>query len=213
MINGLSRWTESIRRIWFDFEDGLFEWRHGLDLSAQVPHHQLVADDAECLSHATAYHAVWCRNLRVLLQQARLTGSGFENFVDIGAGKGKACFYASRRMQFSRVVGVEFSAPLVETAKRNAMRFGKAHITFEQADAACYRLPDSPCIVFMFNPFDEVIMRRFLTHNAAHFGRWGSVVAYANDMQRAVLEEQGFEATYRDPLRKISLYVPRLAGL
>lgn len=201
--------AESIKRRWFDFEDWYFERRNGFDLSTQVLHNKLVAGNTESLAHATAYHAVWCRNLRVLLKQSQQMRQVFETFVDIGSGKGKACFYASQHMPFSRVLGVEFSAPLVKIARRNSARFGKSHIVFEEADATNYTLPDSPCIVFMFNPFDDVILRRFLEHNQAHFARWNSVVAYANDIQRAVFSHHGFETVYRDPFRKISLHALR----
>jgi SAM-dependent methyltransferase len=197
---------ENIKRNWFDFEDIYFERRYGLTLSTQVLHEQLVADNPEALQHATAYHAVWCRNLRVLLEEARQLGRAFDVFVDIGSGKGKACFYASTRLAFKQVLGVEFSGPLADIARANAVKFGDPRIKFLTADATCFDLPDSPCVVFLFNPFDEVILERFIKHNLDHFMHHGSALAYANDKHRLVLADHGFETIFRDPTRKISLH-------
>ena len=60
--------------------------------------------------------------------------------------------------------------------------------------------------IFMFNPFDDVILNRFLEHNREHFRRYRSIVAYANDIHRHVLVRQGFNTVYRDPLRSLSLF-------
>ena len=58
----------------------------------------------------------------------------------------------------------------------------------------------------MFNPFDDVILERFVRHNLDHFRQHRSVIAYANDVQRMTLVRFGFETIYRNQERKISLY-------
>ncbi len=111
--------VESIKRKFFDFEDFLFEKWHGIDVRGVITNENLVTPDLDRRNHATAYHAVWCRNLRALLAEAAKTGNSFENFVDVGSGKGKACLYAHFRKSFQKIIGVEFSTPLVEIANRN----------------------------------------------------------------------------------------------
>ena len=58
-------------------------------------------------------------------------------FLDIGAGKGKACFYASPR--FERVIGVEYSALLVDAAKANLRRAGHSNSGNRKTVRNCHR--------------------------------------------------------------------------
>jgi SAM-dependent methyltransferase len=190
----------------FDLEDRLFEKRHGLELGGVIPREKLIADDHNSVAHATAYHAVWCRNLRKLLTEARKTGGAFRHFIDIGSGKGKACFYASRDSGFEQITGVEFSKPLVDIAEANRKKFRSRNISFVYADAAQFLLPDAPVLVFMFNPFDGAMMQRFVNNNIDHFRKRKSVIAYANDKERESLAACGFTAIFREPAYKISLH-------
>ena len=79
---------EKISRMLFSLEDWLFETRYGLQLGGIVQHSSLSSENPMSLAHATAYHAVWCRNLRELFTEANKTGIVCENFIDIGSGKG-----------------------------------------------------------------------------------------------------------------------------
>ena len=197
---------EALKWRWFDFEDYLFEKRHGLDLGGIIPVKDLIDDTDLPVAHASNYHAVWSRNLRELFREARRAGHQFDNFVDIGSGKGKACFYAHGRQPFRNILGVEFSSALIEIANRNQQKFGASNIAFHNADATGFSLPPGKNFVFMFNPFDGAILERFIQHNLDHFRQHRSIIAYANDVQRMTLEKLGFEAFYRNPERKISLY-------
>lgn len=201
---------ERLKRWRFDREDQQFEARYGLSLAQLVPHEQLVSSNQAALAHATAYQGVWCRNVRTLLLEALRCNPGLRHFVDLGSGKGKACFYAATQHAFERIVGVEFSEPLVDIANQNLALFEARHpgeaIAFLAADASTFELPHGATLVFMFNPFDGVILEHFLRHNRAHFAKHRSLVAYANDIHRSVLREQGFDAVYRDPVRCVSLF-------
>lgn len=197
---------ESFKRKIFDFEDYLFEKWHGIELSTKVSNKDLVADNKDSLSHATAYNAVWCRNLRELFHEVQKTGYDFENFIDIGSGKGKACFYAGTKRAFKKIIGVEFSKPLVAIAERNKYKAGKDDIFFINADATEFELPNQTNLIFMFNPFDNVVLEKFISNNISHFKNHNSVIAYANDIQRLSLTKFGFETIFRNQTRKISLY-------
>jgi len=197
---------EQFKRRLFALEDHVFEIRHRIDVGGAVSHENLVSTNGDSLPHATAYNAVWCRNLRELFREARKTGVAFRNFVDVGAGKGKACFYASSAMSFDKIVGIEFSKSLIEIAKRNQTRYRATNIDFQLADAAQYLLPAGNALIFLFNPFDEVILNAFIENNLKHFGENRSVIAYANDVHRKLLTARGFETLFRSQTRKISLY-------
>jgi SAM-dependent methyltransferase len=200
----LLAFLEKLRRKLFALEDRLFDLRHNVRTGGVVAGSDLsAADFPEASSHATAFQSVWCRNLRVLVREARRAGN-FNTFIDVGAGKGKACFYASAR--FAQVIGIEFSRQLVDAAEENLRRSGKQNIRFICADAAQYDLPPAASLVFLFNPFDSVLFERFILRNRARIKSDGSLIAYANDIQRAVLEKLGFKCLFRDVYRSISLW-------
>jgi SAM-dependent methyltransferase len=192
---------EKLKRLAYGLEDRLFDLRHGTDTRGVLP--PSVHGEAQAAQHATSYQAVWTRNLRVLLREARKIQQA-HLFVDIGSGKGKACIYAAP--QFARVIGVEYAQSLVEEARRNQQRAGRGNIAFVHADAADYDLPDEPALVFLFNPFDAVILGRFLARNAGRMRAQRSVIAYANDLQRQVIADAGFACEFREAARNISLW-------
>lgn len=199
---------EAIKRKMFDFEDYLFEKKYGLDLRGIIKKDELTAEDKNSLFHATAYHAVWCRNLRQLFLEATKIQINFESFIDIGSGKGKACFYAEQNklLSFNSIIGVEFSLPLIDISNKNKAVFKSKKVSFLNYDASQYELPNRTCLVFMFNPFDETILETFISNNIDHFKKYNSVVAYANDIHKDLLSEFGFTTLFRNDTRKISIY-------
>jgi predicted RNA methylase len=84
-------------------------------------------------------------------------------FVDLGCGKGRAVLLASE-FGFRETIGVELNPSLAEIARANADRWladGKAQcpVRIDQADAAEFLWPATPCVVFLFNPFGAEVMR------------------------------------------------------
>jgi SAM-dependent methyltransferase len=116
-------------------------------------------------------------------------------FVDIGCGVGRACFFAAYYGEFSNVIGMDFNAALIDLARENSSRFdnrNSATLDFQVGDAREYRLPDSRCVVFLYNPFDANVLRQFLEKNRDHFQRRNSILIYVNDVHRGVMPEVGF---------------------
>lgn len=75
-----------------------------------------------------------------------------------------------------------------------------------EGDAATFVLPQATNLVFMFNPFDHVILEKFISVNLEHFKKHHSVIAYANDVHKATLGAFGFQTIFRNQTRKISLH-------
>jgi hypothetical protein len=78
-------------------------------------------------------------------------------FIDIGAGKSRTLLLASR-YNFSKIIGVEFAKELVACAARNIASFKSdwqkcRDLEIVEADAAQYQLPDTPLVLFFYNPF------------------------------------------------------------
>lgn len=193
---------EKLKRAWFSLEDRLFDLRHGIDTRHLAADGAAVPGSASA-AHATSYQAVWTRNLRVLVSTAR-RHARLHVFVDVGAGKGKACIYASKH--FTNVIGVEYSAGLLREAQANCDMSGRHNITLLLADACEYDVPAQACLVFLFNPFDAVVLRQFASRNLERLRAHGSLIAYANDMQRDTLEQLGLQCIFREQGRNISLW-------
>jgi predicted RNA methylase len=183
-----------------------FEKWHRLDCGGFIENTDLETAYSASLPHARAYQAVTCVAVGRLLDEAKKTGIVFDNFIDIGSGKGKACFYAAVNCGFNKIIGVEFSGPLVEVADANKKRFGNHDISFHNIDATLYCLPPGVNLVFLFNPFGEVILQRFLENNIEHFRRNRSIIAYANDQHRLCLARLGFATVFRHQESQSSLH-------
>lgn len=143
--------------------------------------------------NANAYQGYSNFYLKVLLKEALSTGVRFDTFIDIGSGKGKVCIYAAKYSKFMKIIGVEFSRQLVEIANRNLASTNYKNIEFINADATEWRIPDGNTIVFLFNPFNDIILQSFMSLNIEHFKKNDSIVIYANSIHANILHGFGFE--------------------
>jgi predicted RNA methylase len=89
-------------------------------------------------------------------------------FVDIGAGKSRTLLLASR-YDFARIVGVEFAKELVACSKRNIARFKIDRqrcrdLSIVEADATQFALPDTPLVIFFYNPFTRSVFDAVLAN-------------------------------------------------
>jgi SAM-dependent methyltransferase len=79
------------------------------------------------------------------------------SFVDVGAGKGRALLLAAE-LPFRKIIGVELSEDLARIAQRNIARWNrvarpKSNIRVLQEDAAKFRWPRTPVLVYLYNSF------------------------------------------------------------
>ena len=143
--------------------DLLFDWRYGTDTMRWVPRDTLGAQSAN-LAHSCQYKATKTRPFLRLLNQLQLPRDC--HFVDIGAGKGRVLLMAAQ-YGFRKVVGIEFSAPLCELARRNVELFSRkvslpSPIEVVEADATTHVFAPADRVFFMFNPFDAFILGKVL---------------------------------------------------
>ena len=85
-------------------------------------------------------------------------------FVDLGCGKGRALILAAPR-NFTKIVGVEFSAELAAIARRNLTGL-RIHADIIEMDVSEFRFPDGNLLVYMYNPFDKTVMHSVITNLA-----------------------------------------------
>ncbi len=101
-------------------------------------------------------------------------------FVDIGCGKGRVVMLASE-FPFQQVTGVELIAALAETAGKNLVTWQATQraceqISVIQADALAYAPPDTPLLVYLFNPFNRPLVEQFVAHLVACAERQRQVI-------------------------------------
>jgi SAM-dependent methyltransferase len=163
--------------------------------------------------HATAYYGVAPSVFQKLLQRWQRTRPaappGDFTFIDIGAGMGRAVLLAAE-MPFRRVIGVELNSTLARIARGNLRKWRAAGrvaspTSLRCCDALELRLPRTPLLLFLFNPFGATVMRRLLTRVAADLASYPRPVdlLYVNNEQEAVLERQrGFTCWFHGQIAR-----------
>ena len=98
------------------------------------------------------------------------TGCDFGDFVfiDLGSGKGRTLLMASD-YPFRRIVGVELLPELHSVAEENLRKYkSESQKCFALqsigADAAEFRFPDEPIVLYLFNPLPEAGLRRVVAN-------------------------------------------------
>ena len=119
-------------------------------------------------------------------------------FVDLGSGKGVAVLSASL-FPFKHIVGIEWSMRVARIARENARKFAHPEqvcrsIELLDGDATAYELPHEPLVIFMYNPFREPLVRRFVDNLRRSLEQCPRhvVIVYCNPMYKQVFEEAGF---------------------
>ena len=158
--------------------------------------------------NATYYTPLRIDWIHSLLKHIAILGYNPEVFTDIGCGKGKACFYVSRTQRFKRIIGIDFNLRLIEIANKNLKKskhiFNKKIINFSYNDATNYILEDGQNLIFLFNPFDSVVMSIFLQNNYNKIKRYDSIIAYVNGIQQSTLINLGFVKIWSDPINTMN---------
>jgi len=139
-------------------------------------------------------------------------------FLDFGAGKGRAVVIAAT-FPFKRVVGVELSERLAETARANVARMRRRRaldVEIHQADATRFRVPDDVNVIHFFNPFIGLDLRSVVGEIRASYERSPRAIhiIFFNDdrFETIVAGETWLEKTYGGvfyPDYTCGLYVTR----
>jgi hypothetical protein len=87
-------------------------------------------------------------------------------FIDLGSGKGRTLLMASD-YPFRLIVGVELLPALQHIAGQNLAQYqspSQKCFALESvcADATTYTFPNTPLLIYLFNPFPEAVLRRVL---------------------------------------------------
>jgi SAM-dependent methyltransferase len=119
-------------------------------------------------------------------------------FIDLGCGKGRTLLVASN-LGFRQVIGVEFVSELVEIARTNLARRRIANAVVLHADAAEFRFPNSDTVVYLYNPFEEEVLRKVIANLRECLSNQKVYVIYKNQEFAEVLDSSGFLSRFGCP--------------
>jgi SAM-dependent methyltransferase len=179
-----------------------FDRKYGTDTGGYLGPEDLVKGRAnDALNHGysaiapSVFHEA-CRRWRETLPAVSGRIEAY-SFVDVGAGKGRALLLATE-LPFRKVIGVELSEELSRIAEQNVARWNRvarprAEIRIVQGDAAKFRWPRTPLLVYLYNPFACSLVAQ-LAENLAAVAASGSGLVdllYVNPTCTDTLTNQG----------------------
>jgi SAM-dependent methyltransferase len=155
-------------RLRWRHRDKEFDRRYGVDTAGTIPLSALDVDD-ENWEYGFAYEPTDPKYFKAIVGKLPIQFEDF-TFVDIGSGKGRVLLLATE-FPFRKILGLEISKRLQGIALENIRRYRNGatnlkctNVQTVCADAATFQIPNDPCVLYLFNPFQEEIMGKVLTN-------------------------------------------------
>ena len=202
--NPFYRKVDSIKDWFYLFLINYFRVRHDVDCAeVNDSGYDEMSDESKKSGNAYANGSYYY--CKLMLDWINIIDYEYQ-FIDIGSGKGKICFEVARDWHFSEVVGVEYESRLVEAANKNK-KLLDSNVAFVWSDASKYLLPDVKNIVYIFNSFNDVILKKFIDNNKESLRKNKSIILYAQNIHRTVFLNNGAKALYEDLNRRQSIFI------
>ena len=153
-----------------------FDRRHGVDTSGLIEGKDLRTGHGND-AFSTAYYGMAPSRFRWIIEYwlADDTHTRIEDytFLDLGCGKGRALMMASE-FGFRQVIGVELHPGLAKIARENLVRWRSAKlnscpIKIVHQDATEVLFPQSPCLLYLFNPFAAPVVKLLIERIETQF--------------------------------------------
>ena len=148
-----------------------FDLRFGVDTSGFMTAVHLATDHPHDLL-STGYCGVAPSRFRAIVERWLRTPPEYPvseyAFIDVGCGKGRALLLATQ-YRFREILGIELNPGLAEIAQANlnlwrATQHPAMPICAVCEDATEFELPSGASLLFLYNPFAEPVLRKFLDH-------------------------------------------------
>jgi SAM-dependent methyltransferase len=148
-------------------QDDDFDRKYGVETSKLV---QIVPTESPNFVHGSRYSPAGETEIRWCIDNCGMPYNE-TTFVDVGSGKGRALIVAAM-YPFKKIIGVEYSPELAAICRKNLLKLRiREKCEVIMGDAADFRFPDENLLVFLYNPFDSVILNRVLKNLAGTRGR------------------------------------------
>ena len=151
------------------------------------------------ISHATMYMPASYDLLEAVFN--RLKNEKLSHFIDIGCGKGRTMAVAAYH-GFNKVSGIDFSKELCRAAVENLekVKLKLPFLEFQVVnnDAFYYELPKDVDCIFLFNPFDELIMSgvvKNIEHQRKQAGK-DVFIIYLNPLHKQLFIKKGYKEIF-----------------
>jgi SAM-dependent methyltransferase len=181
-----------------------FDAQHNVTTDGVIPGHDLAVGHANDRFIA-GYAAIPPSRFRGAVERWRASGPPHPiehyTFIDFGCGKGRAALLASE-LPFRQVIGVELNPALAEIARANAAIWtaagkAKSSIQIRCGDALELPWPEGPCLVYLYNPFGEQVMRRLTEKMKTHFSKKpGNLEVVYQKPEQAAAFAESFEMVW-----------------
>jgi SAM-dependent methyltransferase len=150
----------------------------------------LVKERIKSLEHSTSLDTAWLLNLKKLydLGKKKLDIKNY-HFLDVGCGNGIPLIYAYKKLPFKSYSGIDLVSNYIDITNKNIFNsIGNNHIATFNADASEYILDDNSYFIFMYNPFDGFVMKKFIENNYENLAKNKSVIAYSFFVQLDIIK-------------------------
>lgn len=151
------------------------------------------------ISHATIYMPADYDLLETFFSEIRRYQP--QHLLDLGCGKGRAICVASR-FGFLKLTGLDFSPELCVQAGKNIRETKKSYpaLTYNivQNDAFYFEIPGDVDCIFLFNPFDETIMKGVIKNIERSLKRQPRSISiiYFNPLHKQLFLKNGYKEVF-----------------
>ncbi len=171
---------------------------------------QVLEESGIDIDHATIYMPAPYDLLEEVFEKISI--GTFKHMIDIGSGKGRAMCVAAA-YGAKKITGIDFSKELCKAATKNLelyrQRFPDLVCQVLNNDAFYYDIPPDADCIFMFNPFDEVIMSGVIENIIISLEQnpRSMTVIYFNPLEKQLFTAAGFRETIHVKRLKYLEYV------
>lgn len=172
--------------------DSHFDPAFGTETREVIENHALTDVLSPNLARGIRYEPTRALPFRQALRAARIPTRG--GFVDLGCGKGRTLILAAQ-CGFKQVTGIDYSPRLCAAAEKNLGIFrARTRRVFRTRvlamDAADYAFTKDDAVVYLFNPFDAVVLAAVIARLRVSLERhprdvW---IVYHNPVWRSSIE-------------------------
>ena len=166
-------WTEVRvnRRLFAAQPPDAFDLAHNVETSQRV-HQSDLSVDSDNWAHGTGYLPTSTAMVEEILAGLPIRHEDF-TFIDLGSGKGRVLFVASD-YPFRAIIGVEYAPSLHKVAVENIRHYRSETQKCRSIESRCgditqFSFPETPLVVFCFNPAREPVMQIVASNLLASF--------------------------------------------